>query len=96
MSLFKAHSLLGSWINEPDEPERIQIDFTSDGQLPYTIFYPDKEQKIFLTYWTKNNILFTEHPSNPREEQTVFKISNDGKKLTLVYEDQPMIFFKIT
>lgn len=97
MNLFKSHPLLGSWISEPKagESERMQIDFTSDGQLTHTIFFPDKAQKIFLTYWTKNNILFTDQPSHPKEEQTDFIISHDGKKLTLIYDDQPMIFLKI-
>lgn len=89
--------LLGSWISEPNagESERVQIDFASDGRLTYRIIFPDKEQKIFLTYRTENNILFTDQPSNPREEQTSYIISDDGKTLTLIYDDQPMIFLKI-
>lgn len=98
MNLFKVNPLLGSWISEPknDDSEQIRIDFTSDGQLTQTIIFPDKEQKIFLTYWTKNNILFTDQPSHPKEEQTDFIISHDGKKLTLVYDDETTIFLKIT
>ena len=97
MSIFKVQPLLGSWISETksDESELTRIDFSSDGLLTYTIISSDKEQKIFLTYWTENNILFTDQPSNPKEEQTVFKISQDGKKLTLIYEDEYMIYLKI-
>ena len=97
MSIIKIEPLLGSWISEPkaNELERMQIDFTSDGLLTYTIIFPDKEQKIFLTYRTENNVLFTDQPSSPKEEQTSFIISHDGKTLTLVYDDQPMIFLKI-
>ena len=71
MSIFKSEPLLGSWISEPkaNESEKTQIDFGADGQLTYTIIFPEKEQKIFLIYWTENNILFTDQPSCPKEEQ---------------------------
>ncbi len=97
MTRFKTEPLLGSWVSEPKatQSEKVRIDFTSGGQLTYTIIYPDKEQKIFLTYRTKNNILFTDQPSSPKEEQTDYIISNDGNRLTLVYDDQLMVFLKI-
>lgn len=97
MKEFNSGLLLGSWISESkaEESERVQIDFRSGGQLTYTIILPDREQKIFLTYWTKHNILFTDQPSCPKEEQSTFIVSDDGKKLTLVYEGEAMIYFKM-
>lgn len=96
MTIFKKDPLIGSWLNESSELEKIRMDFTEDGQLTYTIIYPDKTQKIFLTYWTNGGILYTDQPSSPKEEKTTYVITQNGEELILIYADElPMHFFKL-
>ena len=77
--------LLGTWISDPEDTESIRrfgnvrLHFTIDGRLIYTILGEEKDQKIFLTYRVENNILITDQPSDPREEQTKFRITAGGK-----------------
>ena len=77
--------LLGTWIRDPEDVESIRrfgnvkLHFTEDGQLIYTILGEEKDQKIFLTYRVENNVLITDQPSDPREERTNFRITEDGK-----------------
>ena len=78
-------ALLGTWIRDPKDTESIRrfgnvrLHFTIDGRLIYTILGEEKDQKIFLSYRVENNILITDQPSDPREEQTKFRITADGK-----------------
>ena len=80
-------SLLGKWSSEPGSDEVTTLEFKEDGQLEYTIYSTDKDQKIFLTYRVENNTLVTDQPSHPREERTPFTFTEDGK-LALIYGDQ--------
>jgi hypothetical protein len=94
MKIFESQHLIGSWISEPEEneaSEKIRIDFFPDGKLTYTTIYPDKEQKIFLTYRVSNGVLITDQPSHPREEKTPFSFTPDGK-LALVYGEEVWTF----
>lgn len=78
-------ALVGRWITDPEdvkssqESEKTIIEFTDSGHLTYTIVGEDKDQKIFLTYRIESGLLVTNQPSHPREDQTPFSLTLDGK-----------------
>lgn len=78
-------SLLGRWITDPcDEPSikefgNVQIEFTPDGKMIYTIHANAKDQIILLTYRLEEGVLITDQPSHPQEEKTPCQIGSDGK-----------------
>jgi exopolysaccharide biosynthesis protein len=94
-----AKALIGSWVTDPSDielgkvSEKSRLEFTEDGQLIYTIIGEDKDQKIFLTFQVKNGVLITDQPSHPREEETRFLLTPDGK-LVLMYGDQKSTYVR--
>jgi hypothetical protein len=77
--------ILGTWKLDPSEIKsqqmygNVSIEFKSTGELIYTVHLKDKEQKMFMTYEVKGNLLVTDQPSMPQSEQTEFRILSDGK-----------------
>ena len=77
--------LLGTWISDPQDTESIRrfgnviLHFTADGRLNYTLLVEEKVQRALLTYRVENNVLITNQPSDPREERTNFRITEDRK-----------------
>ncbi len=83
--------LIGTWVTDSTDIESIKcfgqvtLEFTKDGHLTYTIHNEEKDQKIFLIYKVKDDVLITDQPSNPQEEKTPFLFTSDGK-LVLIYD----------
>jgi len=93
------NKLLGIWISDPEgvPPEqfqRIQMEFTEDGQLFYTIVGDDEDKVILLTYRIEGNTLITDQPSHPQEEKTKFSFTPDGK-LLLVYGNEVSQYIRL-
>lgn len=79
------NKILGSWKLDPNDANSQQmygstsIEFKNTGELVYTIYLENKEQKIFMSYEIEGNLLITDQPSAPNREKTVFNILSDGK-----------------
>lgn len=92
--------LLGHWILDPaDAPSKqlfgnTSLEFTSKGELVYTIHGDKKDQKIFMRYWIKDNLLVTDQPSNPGVEESEFRVTPDGK-LKIVFEGIESHYIKL-
>src|SRR5262245_12438977 len=77
--------LLGGWIVDPDDTQalaefgRVELEFTADCRLVYTIDEGNRRQKIFLTYQAENGVIMTNQPSSPREERTAYTITAEGR-----------------
>ncbi len=77
--------LLGRWVTDPADTEALKrfgsvtIEFCSDGRLVYTAHQQGVDQVILLTYRVEGGVLLTNQPSHPREEETVYSISDEGK-----------------
>ena len=83
------NNLLGIWISDPegipvDQFQRIQLEFTEDGQLIYTLVKDDSDDIMFLTYRIEGDTIISDQPSHPREEKTKFSFTPEGK-LVLIY-----------
>jgi hypothetical protein len=79
------NEILGIWKLDPNDIishqmyGNVTIEFKSKGELIYTIYLKDKEQKMFMTYEIKDNLLVTDQASAPNKEETEFKILPDRK-----------------
>ena len=77
--------IIGTWKLDPLDIKSQQVygdvslEFKDTGELIYTIHLKDKEQKVFMTYEIKDNLLLTDQPSNPYKEETEFRILPNGK-----------------
>jgi hypothetical protein len=77
--------IIGTWkldpidINSQQIYGDVSIEFKSNGKLIYTIHLEGKEQKMFMTYEIRGNLLVTDQPSSPHKEETEFRILPDGK-----------------
>jgi hypothetical protein len=91
--------LIGEWISDPSDSEsvrkygRVSLRFKDNGQLIYRIHSQGETNIMLLTYRVQDDILFTNQPSAPREEKTIFFITPEGK-LTLIYGNDPCRFVK--
>lgn len=77
--------LLGDWFSDLSDEKTAQttgdvkITFEQNGKLTYEITAADKKQYIFLTFYTKQNILITDQPSHPQIEETEFYFDEDNR-----------------
>jgi hypothetical protein len=84
--------LVGKWITDPEDSDslrrygRVSLEFTEYGRLIYTIHSEGKEEKIYLVYHIQNDMIITNQPSSPREEQTRYLLTSESK-LVLFYSD---------
>jgi len=69
------------------------MEFRRDGSLTYTVPGDKREGKIFLTYEVEGNVLITDQPSEPRKEETQFRLTDDGK-LVLIRDGQESKFIR--
>lgn len=91
------NNLLGIWISDPegvslDQFQRIQLEFTEDGQLFYTLVEDEGDKIMLLTYRIEGDSIITDQPSHPREERTKFSFTPDGK-LILIYSEKEVCQF---
>lgn len=75
--------------------EDVTLDFTSDGQLIYTVREGRTEQIIKLVYQIADNILITDQPTDPHEERNAFQVDRNGQ-LILEHEGGRSIFIRRT
>jgi hypothetical protein len=79
------NEILGIWTLDPADIKSkqmygdVSIEFKDNGKLIYTTRLKGKEQKMFMTYEIKGNLIFTDQPPSPQKEETEFKILPDGK-----------------
>ena len=79
------NEISGIWKLDPSDTKSLQmygnvsIEFKSNGDLIYTIHLKGKEQKTFMTYVIKDDLIITDQPSTKQKEETKFRILNDGK-----------------
>ena len=77
--------IIGVWKLDPSDIKskqmygNVSIEFKSTGELIYIVHLKDKEQKMFMTYEIKGNLLVTDQPSTPNKEETEFRILPDNK-----------------
>ena len=77
-----SNNITGTWRLNPDDTLAVEnygevvIEFKKDGELVYSLIKENKEQKIFMTYKIKDNILQTDQPSKPGIEETAFVLSD--------------------
>ena len=70
------------------------MEFKDTGELIYIIYVKDKEYKMLMSYKIIGNLLITDQPSNPRQEETEFRILTDGK-LELCFGGVKSIYIKV-
>ena len=76
--------LLGMWESDPGDAATIEqyghvrLHFFESGELTYTICSQTVEQVARLTFSVHGNVITTQQPSSPREEQTQYAIADDG------------------
>lgn len=91
--------LFGQWtVDKSDEITintlgNVTLTFTPEGKLIYEIIEDEKIQIINMTFLTVDNIIFSDQPSNPRKEQTIYKFQ-DEQHLILEFEGQKTKFIK--
>lgn len=70
--------LHGTWISDIEDEltnktiGNVSMTFTQDGKLFYDSIEDEKRQRMNLIYWTTGDIVYTDQPSHPRQEQTKF------------------------
>ncbi len=80
-----ASTLVGRWVIDPSDSHAIEafgqvsLDFREDGSLTYSTLQEGRIQTMFLTYRVVGDELLTDQPSAPRDEQTQFSITQDGR-----------------
>lgn len=71
--------LLGRWTNETGEPGEVVVEFSRDGNLTYSIREDGRVQKMLLTFSVADGVIRTDQPSQPRVEETRYRIIEDGR-----------------
>jgi hypothetical protein len=78
--------LIGRWRSDSadasglDSYGRTTLEFGADGSLVYTVYEPDRDQVILLTFRIEEpGFILTDQPSAPRQEKTAYEITQDGK-----------------
>jgi hypothetical protein len=80
--------LLGTWKmmrSEPPQTEDVRMIFHPDGRLVYEIHLQDRIQMMNLTYRISENVIISDQPSHPKEEQTRFAFEDNGSTLVLEF-----------
>lgn len=91
------NELVGTWNSDLDDQQtknsigKVVMTFTADGQLIYDSYEGDKIQRINLIFTTDGNIIISDQPSHPQEQQTEFKIENNDK-LIMGFEGEKTVF----
>ena len=80
--LTAAKRLIGQWKIFKSEgavtyDDSSVMEFTKDGKLIYSVREPDKTVIMNLTYRVDHNLIITDQPSSPREEQTEYEFETD-------------------
>ena len=94
-------SLIGTWVADAtdsrsmDEWGNVVLEFKEDGWLIYTVRNDAKNQIINLRYRVEGAAIVTDQPTAPREERTVFSLSEDGA-LTLGFGGVPYRFQRLS
>jgi hypothetical protein len=84
--------LLGRWENIPGPgEERATAEFTRDGSLTYTFHTPDAEQIILLRFSTRDGVIISDQPSEPREEHTGYRFERPDL-LVMTYDGEDTRF----
>ena len=92
-------NLVGKWNSDKIDIETmnsvgdVTMLFDEKGNLTYQINLPDKKQIMYLIYWVKDDILFSDQPSAPQVNQTRFSIVN-SEILLLEFEGVKTRFIK--
>jgi len=66
------NQLKGKWVIGPKDRDavlrfgNVSMEFDDGGRLTYVVHGPKTDQKIFLTYAVKGDVLVTDQPSSPR------------------------------
>ena len=76
--------LLGTWAGT-FEDEEIEMVFSPDGGLRYSVTSAGGTKVMILTYVAENGVLTTDQESSPRAERTEYRFEPGGD-LILVYE----------
>mgnify|MGYP000103158677 CR=1 FL=1 len=97
----KINKLLEKWRIAPEDINALQnygdieIEFTADGKLIYTIHDKNKEKNIFLKYQIDNDVIITDQPSLPRVERTHYLLTSDGR-LILEFNREKSTYIRIS
>jgi len=83
---WKTHDkkLEGIWLSDMQDDAtkksigNVRLSFTKDGKLLYDIINSETIQKMNLIYWTSDGFLYSDQPSNPKQERTKYRFDNDG------------------
>ncbi len=89
--------ILGVWRlvqNKNSDIENITVEFKKEGKLIYTVLNDKTEQKIIMTYEIIDNKLVTNQLSEPRVEETEFKILFNGE-LELIFDGVVSKYIKV-
>lgn len=93
-------SLVGRWKLDSNNTESINeygntfIEFKDSGELIYTIYMDNKEQKIYMTYKIEKDYIITNQPSSPQIEQTKYRVMADGI-LILYFNNIKSVYIKV-
>ena len=77
--------LFGTWRTDPNddwslrEYGDVSLEFTPDGRLIYTVHSSDRDQTILLSYRVKGNLIITDQPSSPRQEESEYFFTADSR-----------------
>ncbi|MCW5967907.1 MAG: hypothetical protein KIT57_05300 [Blastocatellales bacterium] len=99
MSEYTRKFLIGEWIIDPTDCESIKkygivsMKFKENGQLIYRNHFAGETKIMLLTYRIQGDLLITNQPSAPREEQTNYSITPEGK-LVLLYGTRASRFIR--
>lgn len=72
--------ILGKWKINPEDALSINMygnvimEFRDSGELIYTVYNGQTEQRIFMTFRIKGNLIITNQPSSPGPEETEFNL----------------------
>ena len=83
--------LVGRWVSDPLDAEgieqfgRVSLEFRPEGTLVYISHGTASDEKMFLTFRLDGDVLVTDQPSAPREEQTRYSMDDNGR-LTLWFQ----------
>ncbi len=93
-------SVIGKWRIDPSDPKslntygHVEMIFSTDGNLLYSIKEGDKVQHMFLTYELSGNVLLTDQPSQPNREESTIVVMDDGT-LVLEYEGEVSRYIRV-
>ena len=93
MSSGKDASLIGKWTGSVGG-ETVEMEFSRDGRLTYTIHAGQRLQKMLMVYRIEGDTIISDQPSHPREDRTKFRFDESGR-LVLDYGGREAQFSRI-